>query len=414
MRLAKALPAGLLDAGFASLATFAVGVIAARLLLPAELGVYSLFFSSFTMVAVISTQLLFVPVEVKALDQQGDDRLILVRQSMRLGSLGSLAAAPLVLVALVFLGADGKGGTIPLAVTSVAVAVISPIQDHLRRMLHLAGRSWSAAATSSMQLAACGFFLILLSSASVERQWVPLGGLTLANIASTALGFGLARRASRGGHDLLRIRPLIRSGKWLLVVGLTPALATFLTGGLIVQLAGTEALGFAEAARVVSQPLLVVALGFAAVLGPRAAEAGARLDANAGHRMSRFFVTLMVMVSGVFLVLFGFDWRGNVMAHLVPDAYAVTGLVATTIVANMVLSLVHPHRSQLVGGRMERALGRVETTVGLFQVGSAALAGLTGSFAKPLSILVTGTGRWFAYRRQLRRLYEAAGPGTVI
>ena len=55
----RALPAGLLDAALASLASFIVTFYAARSLPAAGLGIYALFFNAFIMAAVVPTQLLF-------------------------------------------------------------------------------------------------------------------------------------------------------------------------------------------------------------------------------------------------------------------------------------------------------------------------------------------------------------------
>jgi hypothetical protein len=60
-RLRRAVPAGLVDAGMASLASFAVTVQAARSFTPAELGTYAIFYTAFIMTAVVPTHLLFSP-----------------------------------------------------------------------------------------------------------------------------------------------------------------------------------------------------------------------------------------------------------------------------------------------------------------------------------------------------------------
>jgi ABC-type glycerol-3-phosphate transport system permease component len=95
MRLRHALSAGLLDAGLASLATLAVGVYAARSLSAAELGTYALFFSAFTVAAVLPTQLLLVPAEVATLLEGPHERLRVLRSGWRLGLPAEAAAAGL-------------------------------------------------------------------------------------------------------------------------------------------------------------------------------------------------------------------------------------------------------------------------------------------------------------------------------
>ncbi len=61
---------------------------------------------------------------------------------------------------------------------------------------------------------------------------------------------------------------------------------------LIVELAGPEAMGFAEAARVAAQPILVLATGLSAVLGPRGMEAAIRRTRPQAQKVLRLFLTL--------------------------------------------------------------------------------------------------------------------------
>ena len=85
MRLRHALPAGLLDAGFASLARLIVGIYPARALTVSDLGAYALFFSAFVFASVVSMQFVLVPAELATLPAARRERLALVRQSWRIG-----------------------------------------------------------------------------------------------------------------------------------------------------------------------------------------------------------------------------------------------------------------------------------------------------------------------------------------
>ena len=74
MRLRHALPAGLLDAGFASLARLIIGIYAARALTVSDLGAYALFFSAFVFAIVVPMQFVLVPAELATLPAARHER----------------------------------------------------------------------------------------------------------------------------------------------------------------------------------------------------------------------------------------------------------------------------------------------------------------------------------------------------
>jgi hypothetical protein len=78
-RARRLLPAGLLDAGLASLASFVVGVYAARFLPASELGAYALFFTAFLLAAVVPAQLILTPAEIAAVGVARGERVGLRR-----------------------------------------------------------------------------------------------------------------------------------------------------------------------------------------------------------------------------------------------------------------------------------------------------------------------------------------------
>ena len=147
------MPAGLLDAGFASLARLAVGIYAARALTASDLGAYALFFSAFVFASVVPMQFVLVPAELATLPAAQRARVALLRQSWRIGAPMAAATALVAAVAAV-VGAEAATTVLwALAVTMTACAMLTPLQEHLRRVLHLAGMSWSAAVVSLVQAA---------------------------------------------------------------------------------------------------------------------------------------------------------------------------------------------------------------------------------------------------------------------
>jgi hypothetical protein len=110
------------------------------------------------------------------------------------------------------------------------------LQEHVRRVLHLAGMSWHAAVVSLVQVGGVLMALALLGSAETHVIWRPFGALTIGTVV--ALG----------------------------QVDVDPA---------------------ATAARIVGQPIFVLAVGLSAVLNPRAMEAGAGRDRAAARHVAR-------------------------------------------------------------------------------------------------------------------------------
>ena len=131
------------------------------------------------------------------------------------------------LVAAIALGAATllapKSGSEPLLgmMASVAVlTILSPIQDHIRRTLHLSGVSWRAASVSMCQFAATVGTLGLLTGLKVGLEWIPFGSLATANAISLTFGIVLAR-AGRGPDIAFRPKysEVLTIGRYLLVAG---------------------------------------------------------------------------------------------------------------------------------------------------------------------------------------------------
>lgn len=407
MRLRYALPAGLLDAGLASLATLGVGVYAARSLSTAELGTYALFFSAFTVAAVLPTQLLLVPAEVATLLAGPGERLGVLRQGWRLG-LPAAAAAATAGSAAAWLGARAPSEVLwALAITTTACGIVSPLQDHLRRSLHMAGEHWRAATVSVVQLAAVMGMLALSERAGVGPVWRPFASLALANLASLSIGYWLSRRDLRHSSALgYRVTRLARSGRWLLLVELATSGAVFASSTLITRLVGPDTLGYAEAARIVAQPLYVVAVGVSAAMWPRSMEAAAQRSGDSARRIARVSAAIVVLVSVVYGAMTVLPWWGNPLGALIPQAYVVEGLVPVSVVALVFIGVAFPPRTELIGAGLEKALVRVAVVAGVLQCLATVSAIWIGAFARPVGLALFGVVLLLGCWRYRRRLYE--------
>lgn len=405
MRLRTLIPAGLLDAGSASVATFAMGLYAARSLSADLLGAYALFFTAFLLAAVVPTQLLLIPSEVASLPRPRPDRLVVWRWMLPPAGALALAAASLAAAAAMALSHLGMADeSMNLAITMAVAGALSPLQDHVRRLLHLADRSWHAAAVSVTQLVAIVVALAVLSAGGLPATAVPFGALALANVVSMALAMVLARSrpdTPRSGRPAIRM--LLKSGRWLLVNGAVPATATFIVAASITALASAAALGYAEAARLVAQPLYVLATGLGMVLGPRSMEAAADRSLASANAIARPFMTLMAVLGVTYLVVTAGPWTLNPMAFLVPKAYELPLLAAFTVAATIVHGVLNPWRSELVGGRHERYVAASEIAASSATLLAVLSAVAIGAFARPASLaiyaVVLGAGLVWGRRR---------------
>ena len=403
------LSAGVVDAGLSSLATFVAGLIAVNVLEAAEIGVYAVFFTAFTLGQVLASNLVFVPAEVVTVSWPQPIRLRALSQTLRLGLgpslVGSLAIAFATLVTAPISTADV---ITPLAITAALTTFLWPSQDHVRRLLHIAQRSWASVAVSSAQLVATVGAIAVLSLLDVEDVWIPFGALAVANAASLLTGIALAKPWRRPDEPVERLllRDLVRSGSGLLAGVGIPAVTKFGAATIIGYIAGTEVLGYAESARVVAHPVLVLGTGLSYVLGPRVMQAAIRIDRAAARRIRLQFALLVSAAAVGYLALVGPDWAGNPMLRLVPGAYEVSWLVAASIAANLLMGLITLVIQEMTAAGRTNQIALVGLLSAPFQLAAAATAGVTGAFARPLSWAAGSAVRFAGYAPALQRWYD--------
>lgn len=413
VRAWRPLSAGLLDAGLASLATFAVGVYAARSLNPVDLGVFALHFAAFTLVCTSSHQGIFIPMEAAASASKSGLRLL--RSSLGLAWIPVLVSPVVMLLPLA--AAPGAPRTL-MGLTAIAASCLSPVQDHLRRMLHLGERSGRAAFMSALQLGVVLTGLILLPS-KLPLVAVPFAALALANLSSLALGVVLVHGSLHLGNpkdpgerpETPTLRELLTSGKWLFGAQLSSAAATFVAAALLGRLVSIEALGMADAARIVGRPVLVMTTGMSAVLGPRLMRAGASAADADGRAIGRTYKKAVVVCVLAYLVLFGWPHALNPLAVLVPVAFTVPLLVAFTVIANGLVGGVLPPRFEVIGAGQARGLLKVDVVAGIVQVLVALTSPLLLALALPTSHGFFALARHHGLVRLRRKIYRSRRDG---
>ena len=111
--MARDVPAGLIDAGTASLAHFLVGIASVNLLNASDLGVYAVFFAAFMVSTIVPQFLIFTPAEVAAVSYPLENRLVQVPQSLRLGVGPTLTGAAAIAIAAVATASNTTAAAAP-------------------------------------------------------------------------------------------------------------------------------------------------------------------------------------------------------------------------------------------------------------------------------------------------------------
>jgi O-antigen/teichoic acid export membrane protein len=411
--LARRLPAGIVDASFASLATFAVGLAAVNLLPDTERGVYAVFFTTFLMGTVLAQNLILTPAEVEAVAYPVEERIPLIRRTLTLGLGPAIAgAAAALLAAIVTAPLTDADVIVPFTVTTAVASVLSPLQDHVRKMLHIGTESWLAASISVVQFATTVTAILVMMQADVDLPWIPFGSLAIANLVSLSFGWLLTQRVSEhiAVDTRLRFADLVRRGRWLVLQAAAPSVFGFMAAAIITRLASPEALGFAEAARVVSQPILVLATGLGAVLAPRAVEASMGRNLVIARHTRTIYLTVIGIAGIAYLAIAGWDWALNPMPHIVPSAYDVRGLVAVSMLANLAAASLFLQFNELMGAKRERTLTVVAWISSPLTLVAAVTAGSTDAFARPLGRLGQGLARFALQGKALQSHYADPAP----
>jgi hypothetical protein len=407
MRLRRSIPAGLVDAGFASLGTFAVGLVAIRLLAPEVLGAYALFMSGFKLIAVIPAQLVLVPAETEVLSMQARQRVVLLKKSLRLAAPVAALGALLIPFISFLVRSTSARDLFALASTATVAVLLSPLQDHVRRLLHLSDRSAGAAVVSIVQFVVSAGTIAALWVLGVRPSWIPFTGLIAANAASISVGTALCLRNS--GHSSpdgdYQFRNLFKMGGWLTGAGMVTAGSAFVASAVVSLIAGQAILGFAEAARVVAQPLNVLALGVGFVINPRSMAAAYERDRATARRISRVFVLLLATVGTIYLLVTGLDVPINPLTRLFPNAFTIPWLVAASIATNLIRGLNRPYRSELVGAKEGRLIVRGGVISDSLPIAIAFTAPVTHAFAIPLGQAAAGVVSTVLWRRYADRVY---------
>ena len=409
MRVRTTVPAGILDAGFAALGAFAISIYAARVLPTDTLGYYAVFFTAFLTASQIPGQLLLLPYEIHAMTLDREERMSVLRTSMIRGfGISSLAAIGAAMVGFAITYAGGYEDPWPLTLTLMVAAAVSPLQDHIRRMLHAAERSWAASFVSIGQAVTIAIVLGVLIVAGAPAVWIPFTTLAIANIASTTLGVILSRRGTRRlSEPLPPVSHQLKSGSWLLATGILGPLIGLVVNAIVIGVAGATILGLAEAARVVGRPILVINTGLGQALAPRSVAAAQRAQRRAARRITYIFAGVTAVGGGIYAALVSFDWVLNIAQDVIPKAYEVSGLVLAVCISNIVVGISYPGRYELLGARREPYVTFTEVVGQAGRTAVATAASALGAFVIAIGDIVLGLVRIIGYQIRLPAVYRS-------
>jgi O-antigen/teichoic acid export membrane protein len=243
----------------------------------------------------------------------------------------------------------------------------------------------------------------------VPVAWMPFGTLAIANALSLSTGLIIGRVLKQERlEEPLRFWALAREGRWLLAQAMLPSVAHFSVANIIAALAGAEALGYTEAARVVAQPVLVFATGLTAVLAPRSMRAAMDRDDAAARSARKVYMALMLAGGTLYLLAASTEWVLNPMQYLVPAAYVVPWLVAAKIVSNMTTATMYLDVNELLGAQKAKVMAGIAIVTSPLLVLVAFTARTTEAFARPFGIMARDAVQIGWQRAAINRHYRGS------
>lgn len=414
MSLRRSVPAALSDSALASLATLACGLYAARFLSLEELGGYGvLFTATFALGSATITQLYFTPVEVDYVDARPVEQLAALARSASVGLVGAAALSVLVTaIAVLVVPELPWRSKLVLAVGAAAVAALSPVQDHIRRVLHQAGRSPLAMAVSAVQLVVAATVVVGLHALGVNALWVPFTALATANLVSSGAGLLLAHLDAGGAaHRPPAARSVARVGGWLVMATQADQIGNFVGIALLGSLAGAAAVGEFEAARQLAQPLFVVATGLMAVLRPRVVAAAQQVDERSARHYSGVYAALLGACGLGYALVAGVQWPGNPLADLFPNAYRSAWMLPSLALATSAAFVIPMLGIQAISARREREMVKLNVSNQVVYIGAVgAFASTLGAPAMAAASVLNSLVLFARFRPLLRRIYVTREP----
>lgn len=398
--------AGLTDTASASAATFLAGIVATRVLSNEALGGYSLVFSVAVLASTIPTQLLLVPSQARLMELSPIHRVSALGRTLRI-ALVTAGVGSLLVLGAYYVSPSLPGSTrFALVASGALYSAMAPLQQHVRTVFHLGLRHWTASMLSFIRFVIVSTLIASGLATGIPPAFVPLGALGIADLLVVGLALGVTMRERVSTPLLLDRKRLALSGRWLLAAAALGPAAGFGVSLAVAHFAGVSQLGFAEAARISAQPVLVLATGLAAVARPsvmRAAQDRRRQEA-VGVRL-RFQLSLTLGGAAYALALL-LPAGLNPIRALIPAAFDIPGLALLSVAAAMINGSALLHRSELVAVDMTGSITSAEMRASIIRVVAGASASVGKAWTVPLSFLLGGIVRFVTLSRRTQAVYD--------
>jgi O-antigen/teichoic acid export membrane protein len=295
--------AGLTDAGFAALANLMMGVFAVRELGTTEVALFSLLFAGWVTSQLLPAQVSFVAARlaVNTMSTVVAPNLLLDlrRAAIPLLTASLFAAAS----GLPQLHAVGFEVYIWAALGCAALTLVAPIQAHVRAGLHLVGNHGAAATISGITfIVSLVAFIAALSLDFGKSAGYAFTTVAAANAISVLVGAVILRRTPTAQYTVPRLGTRIT----YLGADLIIQASNYFVNVAVSVVLGSAALATLEAARVLTSPIAVVAIGLSAFFVPsiiRRLAADPTSHRSTMAKLSGMIVLIGAVYSGLMLVL---------------------------------------------------------------------------------------------------------------
>jgi O-antigen/teichoic acid export membrane protein len=292
-----------------------------------------------------------------------------------------------------------------LGITAALVTGLFPLQDHARNLLHLSGSHWSAASVSIIRLLVASTALFAGLKAGLDPGILPFGSLAAADLVALLASLVIIRPQLELKADY-KPRQLLSTGRWLLLSASLGPAAGLSVSVLIASLAGSAALGLAEAARVAAQPIVVLAIGLSAVLRPTSMEAAIARNNKKARSVSRKFGIGIALASLLYIGAISLPVAVNPVEALIPKAFTLPGLLELSVIAAFIEGFVYLQRAELIVLNRTGSLTLGEASAFGGRVSIAIPSASLQSWAAPLGSVVGGLFRWISFTRALSSAYR--------
>src|SRR5581483_5439657 len=187
---------------------------------------------------------------------------------------------------------------------------------------------------------------------------------------------------------------------------LLPICTQFLAGGLIASFASVKEVGYAEAARVVAQPVHVAALGLGQAITPMLMEGAQAGSRSRVFKARRIYLALLALCPVIYLPIVGVDHPLNPLAAILPNAYELRGIVLFSVAAVFITDIGLLLKTELAASRNAGDLtaptvGGSGAHLGFAVAGMGPLGGYTVPLGLTLNSLISTV--WI-FRRANKRL----------